>query len=124
MSRKGLFWLVSIGALGILAVIKYAVPGSSLVFLLSLTAASFGLVLFASPLGPVSCELEEKLIDRTREKASQYIGQVVESHWGKIVFKPVFTSPSFAAKFIRFLGVVLSIFATAQVYSMVIAGSF
>lgn len=124
MSLKGFPWLVSMGALGLLIVVRYAVPGAALVLLLTLMAASFGLILFASPLGPLSCKLEEKLIDRTRSKAAQYIGQAVDGQWVKVLFKPVFATPVFAARILRFLGSVVCLFAAVQIYTIITNGTF
>ena len=116
MTRKSLYWLVSIGALVILILVRYALPGSIPMFLATLTAASLGLVLFAGPLGPVSCRLEEKLIDRVRLKATEVMGRGIDGQWGRVLFKPVFTSPDFAAKILRFMGVVICLFAVSQMY--------
>ena len=112
------------GALGLIIFLKNAFPALNFAFLLGLFLASVGLILFASPLGPVSCRLEERMLEQVREKASRYMGAAVENTWGKLMLKPVFTSPVFAAKIIRFLGVVICIFAAAQIYAVVAAGRY
>jgi len=118
-SRKRFMWLGSAGALGLIIVVKNTVPGFNLALLLSLLMASFGLLVFASPLGPFGCRLEKRLIDRTRSRAARFMGPAMDSHWAEVVFKPVFTSPALAARIIRLLGAVLSVFAAVQIYTAV-----
>ncbi len=123
-SRKVFPGLVSISALGLIVFAQNAFPEINLALLMALLLSSLGLIIFASPLGPVSCRIEERLLEKVRQKASEYMGVTVENTWGKMMLKPVFTSPVFAAKIIRFLGAVICVFAAVQIYAVVMSGSY
>ena len=123
-SRRVFPWLVSIGALGLIVFAKNAFPELNLILLVMLLLASVGLIMFASPLGPVSCRMEERMLETVRRMASEYMGAAVETTWGKMMLKPFLTTPAFAAKIIRFTGAVVCIFAALQIYAMATTGIF